>query len=86
MKIEFEVNDYQADSGLQVNWVDGYKILVTIRVDEVRVAGNREGLLTLAAHIATLAQTAVPAGCHLHYEADWGLEDGSADLILERIE
>ena len=43
----------------------------------------RKGLLSLAGQLKALADKA--PGCHIHLDAYNSLEEGSAELILERI-
>ena len=45
---------------------------------------NQAGLQTLARHLLTLAQAGIPLGSHLHLDSSNGLEDGSAEIIIER--
>ena len=51
---------------------------------EVVISANREGLLSLAEQLTALAE-GVP-GDHIHYDDDNSLEEGSAELIIERVE
>ena len=43
---------------------------------------NREGLLSLARQLQMLAEE--PEGSHIHYDEYSCLEEGSADLIIEK--
>ena len=86
MKIELEIHRYERESGLRIEWMNGSTLIVELSDNEVLISGNRAGLLTLATHLATLAQPEVPAGNHLHYEPDSGLEPASESLILLRLE
>lgn len=51
----------------------------------VIISANREGLLSLANHLLNLAQAEVPCGTHIHLDEYNSLEDGSLDLIVEKI-
>jgi len=77
---------YSPSAGLRVEWEDNAVISVQVVGGEVLLRANRAGLLTLAKHLVTLAQEGVTAGTHLHYDVDSGLEEGSRELIVERLE
>ncbi|SBT38680.1 Imm32 family immunity protein [Micromonospora narathiwatensis] len=50
----------------------------------VVISGNRAGLRSLARHLLTLAQDAVPDGRHLDFDTYCGwLEEGSAAIRIE---
>ena len=68
---------------MKMEWVDGFEIRVAADHDEVVIAANREGLLSLAKHLTALA-AAAPGG-HIHYDTYNSLEKGSTDLIIEKI-
>ena len=68
---------------MEIEWVDGFAIKVTAEKDEIVISANREGMLSLARHLTALADGA--PGDHIHYDAHNSLEDGSADLIIERL-
>lgn len=68
---------------MKLEWKDGFAISVRVDKGEVTISANREGMLSLASHLTLLASER-PGG-HIHYDAYNALEDGSADLIVERI-
>ena len=68
---------------MKIDWVDGFAIAVNAQEQGVIISANREGLLSLARQLQALAE-GMP-GDHIHYDAHNSLEDGSADLIVERI-
>lgn len=68
---------------MKTEWVDGFRIKAVAENNEITVSANREGLLSLAKHLMALAN-GVP-GDHIHYDAHSSLEEGSAEVILERI-
>ena len=47
------------------------------------ISANREGMLSLAKQLTALADGA--PGDHIHYDEKNSLEEGSAELIIERI-
>ena len=69
---------------MHLNWVDGFEVSVRIENGSAVVSANREGLLSLANHLAGLAKE--PPGSHIHLDEHNSLEDGSAELILVRTE
>lgn len=70
---------------MEMNWIDGFRIEVALQGGAVVVSANREGLLSLANHLQALCEE--PArGAHFHLDATTALEDGSLELIVERVE
>lgn len=69
---------------MDLHWEDDFKIRVSIYKDAATVSANRDGLLSLAAHLVALAEEA--PGSHFHLDKYNSLEDGSAELIIEKIE
>ena len=67
---------------MEIRWEDGFEIDVRVEGGAVTVSANREGLLSLARQFAALAESA--PGTHIHYDEYDALEDGSAELIVER--
>ena len=65
-----------------VEWVDGFEIKTVIVNDQIVISANKEGLLSLAKHLTALAD-GVP-GDHIHYDEYNSLEEGSAEMIIER--
>ncbi len=68
---------------MEIDWVDGSVLRVTIDKDTVVISANLQGLLSLAKHLVVLAK-AMP-GQHIHYDEYNSLEEGSAEMIIERI-
>ena len=66
-----------------VEWVDGFEIKTVIVNDQIVISANKEGLLSLAKHLTSLAD-GVP-GDHIHYDEYNSLEEDSAEMIIERI-
>ncbi|MCR5370175.1 MAG: hypothetical protein K6E83_05650 [Clostridium sp.] len=67
---------------MELNWADGFEINVRIDNDTAVISANREGLLSLANHLKSLAEE--PPGSHIHLDAYNSLEEGSSQLILEK--
>lgn len=68
---------------MKVDWVDGYEIKAVAENGENVISANREGLLSLAKQFMTLAD-GMP-GVHIHYDGQNSLEEGSAELVIERV-
>jgi len=66
-----------------MNWIDGFEISVRIENGAAVISANREGLLSLANHLKSLAEE--PLGTHIHLDAYNSLEEGSSELIFETI-
>ena len=67
---------------MDIKWIDGYGVEVKIIDGAAVVSANREGLLSLANQLTALADE--PSGSHIHYDKYNSLEDGSAELIVEK--
>ena len=67
---------------MEIEWVDGHEIRTTVESGEILISANREGLLSLAKQLTALAD-GVP-GDHIHYDVYSSLEEGSAEMVIER--
>jgi hypothetical protein len=85
MIITIEVPEYATETGVQWRWREGFTVAARIDDGAVVIAANREGLISLAGHLLGLAQAGVPAGYHLHLDEYNALEEGSVELIIEKI-
>ncbi len=83
MRIEVNVPEYEPAHGLSITWDDGYAIEARVEGGSVVLRANEAGLVALARHLLTLAQQ--PAGHHLHLDDSNSLEEGSCELILEKM-
>ena len=68
---------------VKIEWVDGFEIIAIAENRKIVISANREGLLSLAKQLTALADS-IP-GEHIHYDEYNSLEEGSAELIIERI-
>ena len=68
---------------MEFQWDDGFTIRTKLDGEGVVIQANREGLLSLARHLTALAKE--PPGSHMHLDEDNSLEEGSIELIVERI-
>jgi hypothetical protein len=78
------IRSYDPATGLHLEWSYGFQIEVQVHSGEVLVRANKAGLTSLAQHLLTLAEDAVPGGTHIHLDAARDLEDTSANLVIER--
>ena len=69
---------------MKIEWIDGFEIHVSIANGTAVISANKEGLLSLAGQLTALAEE--PPGSHLHYDEYNSLEEGSAEMIIERID
>ena len=69
---------------MRIEWEPNFSIRVGVRGGKATLSANREGLLSLARILADLAKE--PPGSHIHLDAYNSLEDGSAELIVEKLE
>ena len=67
-----------------IEWIDGFEIKAVAENGEIVISANREGMLSLANHLTALAD-GVP-GDHIHYDEYNSLEEGSTELIIERVQ
>lgn len=69
---------------MKIEWIEGSEISVRISGEkEITVSANREGLLSLAGRLKALAE-GMP-GDHIHYDDYSSLEEGSVEMVIERI-
>ena len=67
---------------MEIKWADGFSIRVSAEDNTAVISANGQGLLSLAWMLLDLAGEA--AGAHIHLDAYNSLEEGSAELILEK--
>ena len=67
---------------MEIEWIDGFEIKAVAKSGEIVISANREGLLSLAKHLTALADGA--SGDHIHYDEHNSLEEGLAELIIEK--
>ncbi len=82
---EKKLPKYSSSDGLRLDWVNGFEIKSNVSEDGMVIKANKEGLLSLANHLANLAQSDVPIGTHIHLDSLNSLEDGSDNIIIEKI-
>lgn len=68
---------------MEFHWEEGSVISVKMECGAVVISANREGLLSLSNHLRTLAEE--DQGDHFHLDEYNSLEDGSLELVVEKI-
>ena len=68
---------------MELHWEDGFAVAVATGGGATVVSANREGLRSLAGILLALAEEA--PGSHVHLDDFNALEDGSSELVIERI-
>lgn len=84
MEIKLETPEYNPETGMKYNWEPGFNIDVKHEDGVVILNANKKGLVSLANHLLNLAQEEVPIGSHLHFDENNSLEEGSAELIVQK--
>ena len=70
---------------MDIKWIGGSTIKVNVdNENTVLISANKEGLLSLAAQLKAMANEEI--GSHCHYDEYNSLEEGSSELIIEKIE
>lgn len=80
-KITIEIPEYDSNKGMEYLWEDGFEIRTEVSGSAIKISANREGLISMATHLLTLAE--MPIRGHLHYDDINSLEDGSVELVIE---
>ena len=69
---------------MNIEWVGNFKIEVGLDIDNaVVISANRDGLLSLARQLTALADESL--GSHIHYDDYTSLEDGSIEMIIQKL-
>lgn len=85
MKVSLNVPTYSPDTGVVLNWEGNFQIKVSDKNGCISIEANTDGLVSLANHLLNLAQSTVLSGTHVHLDEYNSLEEGSLDLIIEKI-
>ena len=83
MNILLNISDQVVENGLKNDWENGF--IIKTKYDQFNVIANKEGLISLAKQLLALAQDTVPSGQHFHYDDYNSLEDGSTELIIQKM-
>lgn len=85
MEITIEIPKYDPDKGITYKWTDGFEIQVVIDRGKILIIANKEGLISLSNHLLNLAQDEIPSDYHMHFDEYNSLEDGSNELIIQKM-
>lgn len=85
MKYEIEVPSYSNRTGFKFDWQYGFTIDARITDNTVVIKANKEGLVSLARHLLSMSQEGIPSGYHFHLDETNSLEDGSCEIIVEKL-
>ena len=69
---------------MNIEWEKDFRISVRIDGGAAIISANRDGLISLSRLLKTLAEES--PGSHIHLDAYNALDEGSAELIVERTE
>lgn len=78
-EVKLNIPEYDGNS-LKLIWENNYKIKVEIDDESCIIKANKEGLISLAKQLLTLAQ--VSNSNHYHLDEYGALEDGSNELVI----
>ena len=81
-----KVPKYNPESRLKLEWEKGFSIKIKQENGTVILQANKNGLISLAKHLITLANSEVPANTHFHLDDSNSLEEGSSEFIIEKQE
>ena len=68
---------------MNIEWIEGSEIRTAAGNGGFVISANKEGLLSLAKQLTALAEG--EPGDHIHYDVYNSLEEGSAEMIIERV-
>jgi len=88
MILNIEIPD--SDEDFVSAWEPGFKILTQVFTSPregqtIIVQSNSEGLISLARFFLMLAQPNVAIGKHYHFDDLNSLEEGSVELVIDKI-
>ncbi|MED4781966.1 hypothetical protein [Brevibacillus choshinensis] len=85
MDINVQIPKYSNERGIEFTWEDNFTIKAEKFSNTIVIKANKEGLQSLAIQLLTLAQDEVPVDTHLHYDELNSLEDGSCEIVIQKI-
>lgn len=88
MILNIEIPD--SDENFVSAWEPGFKISTQVFTSPkegqtIIIQSNNEGLLSLARFLLMLAQSNVAIGKHYHFDEFNSLDEGSVDLVIDKI-
>ncbi|GGG05625.1 hypothetical protein GCM10010912_57850 [Paenibacillus albidus] len=85
MEIKINVPAYSSENGVELDWEENFSISCSVDQETIKISANQQGLISLAKHLLNIAQCEVPIHTHLHFDDYNSLQDGSCDLIIEKV-
>ncbi len=85
MEIKINLPDYDNSRGFEFKWEENFTIEVKVQGDRLVIRANKEGLQSLANQLLNLSQSHFPAGYHIHLDEFNSLEEGSKELVFEKM-
>lgn len=83
MKVEIEIPEYDAIKGLKIVWEKNFEIRTINMGNDFIIEANKEGLISLAKQMLSIAYNDLFSGFHIHYEEATCLDKGSASFVIE---
>jgi hypothetical protein len=80
MKVEINIPPYSPEDGVQLEWDDNFIIITTSDYNTIYIKANQAGLISIARHLLTLAQSNVPTGHLIHFD-----DAISMEFVIEKI-
>jgi hypothetical protein len=70
---------------MKIEWEDGFIIKTDLLTGNIfRIVADKNGLISLAKQLLSLAQDDIPVGNHIHYDSWNSLEKGSMEFVIEK--
>ena len=85
MEIKLEIPEFPKDGGFKYHWENWFEITVKSNDNKVAILANKAGLISLAIQMLTLAQVTVPLYFYTQLDEHNSLEEGSKELIIQKI-
>lgn len=86
MKLEVSIHKYNPHQGLEIEWGESNILKAELSNAQVKISGNKDGLVDLALHLLTLAQDEVPGGYHIHYDKWNRLDNASTvEIVIQKL-
>lgn len=83
--VTIKIPIYTPENGLKLEWEKDFFIKIQHEDGHIILSANEKGLRSLAKHFLCLANSKVPIHSHIHLDDSNSLEDGSVELIVEKI-
>lgn len=88
MDITIEIDEYDADDGLTMSFVEGGKVRIVSQDENgCAITGDKDGLVTLATAMLTVAYNIGKAhpSEHIHVDTNPMLSSGSSWFVIQQL-